>query len=559
MSKYHLSDSIERLRTKLLDVYSLATLDQWIAKHTYLDGKPYSYKDHEYQIPILRDEAKTSIIVKCAQVGLSELAYRWAVAACCIVDDMTVIYTFPTSTDAENNNRTRINPMIEGSPYVKNLVNPDMNNSQIKQFGRNSFLFFKGTKSETASISTPANAVLNDEFDKSDQENVTVYVSRLQHKPHKLRKIFSTPTIDKFGISKEAETARRYKHLAKCVHCNHMFLPDYYNHVVIPKYDGSLEEITKATLAKIRWEEAYLACPKCGQDPQLHHTRMQFVCENSIENHPANAWYVSPFSAHNIISVPYLVKSSTEYKKVSEFKNQALGLTAEEENESITISDLVECDHDLRSSEFHVMGCDQGTMCHITIGRLTDAGELLVIHKESVHYMSFERRSAELAQEYRVILTVSDSQPNTELVTRLSRSRTNFWGAIFVTTKTPLAFTLQEYEEDESEARMALNLAKVNRTVALDELLALIKSKLLIVQRQDNHEEFVQQMTSTKRVQKFTKDGELTYVWEKTDGNDHYHMSLMYMHIAAQMRGIVRTTGAIAAGIPLVKVFKLKR
>lgn len=555
-------ESLDRIRSAVKNVYGLSNLDQWITKYTYLNDNPFSFTNHEFQLPILQDTARTSIVVKCAQVGLSELSYRWAVAACCAIENFTCIYTFPTATDAEDNNRTRIDPMIAGSPRVKLLVNPDMNNSSMKQFGKNSFLFFRGTKSATQALSTPADAVIHDEYDKSDQETVTVYVSRLQHKPHKIRKIFSTPTIEKYGVSKEAETAKRFKHLVRCNKCNHVFLPDYYNHIKIPGYDGPLEEVTKRNIHTLRWQEAKLLCPECGRDPEMHHTRMEFVCENSLEQHEAHAWYVSPFSAHNIITPSYLVNTSTKFAKVSEFKNQSLGLTAEEADESITLADIENAQghHNLASSEFHVMGADMGLTCHIVIGRMATDGTYVVVHRERVHYTQFERRTAELAKEYRVILAVCDSQPYTDLVTRLSQARRNYWGAIFVTSKATLAFNLQEQEENTKEGKMALNLVKVNRTVALDELLYVIKQGQLAIQTSPENDLFLAQMQSLKRVQEFTRDGELSYVWKKTgDENDHYHFALLYFYIAVQMRGMVRTTGALAANVPLVRTFKNKK
>lgn len=77
-----LLESLNRIKVAVQSTYGLANLDQWIEKHTLLSGRPYSFKGYEYQLPILRDTARKSIIVKPAQVGLSELAYRWAVASC---------------------------------------------------------------------------------------------------------------------------------------------------------------------------------------------------------------------------------------------------------------------------------------------------------------------------------------------------------------------------------------------------------------------------------------------------------------------------------------------
>lgn len=555
------NDHLQRLRDGVANTYDLTNLAPWIEKHTYLNGRKFSFKDHEFQRDILQDSAKTSIVIKCAQVGLSEVLYRYAVASCITQDDFTVIYTFPSATDAEVNNRTRIDPMIEGSPEVARMVNPNMNNSSVKQFGRNSFLFFKGTFSSTAGISTPCNSLIHDEFDKSDITTASVYVSRLQHKPHKLRRIFSTPTIDGYGVSKEAETARRYKHLARCDHCNHVFLPSYYDHVVVPGYDDSLESISKDNLHRLNWRGAYLACPSCGKDPNLHYERMEFVCENPSENHDANAWYVSPFSAHNIISIPYLVQTSTQYKRVSEFKNQALGLTAEDANDSITVADIdANLQLGLNSSELHVMGADMGLICHICIGRVTQDGSLLVVHRARVHYTEFESKIRELAVAYRVIACVMDSLPYTDLVTRVSRAFPNWWGAIFTSSKTPYAFTTQTEEGDTSSGKMAMRLVKINRNVALDELLSIIKSRKLVVQKEADHEDFKAHLMSLKRVQKFNKDMELVYQWEKSgDENDHFHFALLYMKLAGDLRGVAGGLGSVASGVSLVSVVNRSR
>jgi hypothetical protein len=557
-------DHLNRVITALKNTYSLATLGDWICKYTKLDGKPFSFVDHEFQLPILGDTAQTSIIIKPAQIGMSELAYRWAVAACCVEDNFTVIYTFPSAGDAEKNNKTRIDPMIAASPELQRLVNPNMNNSEVKQFGENSFLFFKGTFSATQALSTPANAVVHDEFDKSDTTQASVYISRLQHKPHKLRKIFSTPTIENFGVSKEAETSNRYRHISSCSHCNHMFLPDYFKDVVVPGFNGTKEEIKKNNLHTLNWRQAHLVCPRCGKDPELHHTRQRFVCENSAESHEANTWYCSPFSAPNIISIPYLVQASTTFTRFSEFKNQTLGITGEEANESILATDIEAAiiNTEIVDSTNHIMGSDMGILCHICIGRYGVDNEILIVHREVVHYTSFEVRVRELSKLYRVILHVMDSQPYTDLVTRVCNTNPHSWGAVFTTSKTTLAFTLDSQEKDPKEGKMAFKTVKVNRTIALDELLGIIKQSKLIVKSQGKEldESYVTQLTSLKRVQRFDKHQELSYMWEKTGKeNDHFHFATLYLYLGLQMRSTVGGTGSAGLKIPLVSSFRLQQ
>lgn len=556
-----LEEHLTRLFAGIKGQYGITNLADWIQKYTYIEGHLFSFEGREFQLPILKDTAKTSIIVKCAQVGLSEIAYRYAIAACCNLENFTLIYTFPTSGDAEKNCKTRIDPLIDGSPAVQRLVSPDLNSSEVKKFGANSFLFFKGTFSAQQGISTPADAIVHDEWDKSDTTKGSVYVSRLQDKETKIRKIFSTPTVEKFGVSKEAETARRFKHLATCDHCNHVFLPDYFTDIVVPGWDKPMEEITKQNLHLVKWKQAWLKCPKCGLDPNLHHTRMQFVSENLQEQHEANAWYVSPFSAHARLKPHYLVQVSTMYERYSEFRNQTLGLTGEDKNEQIQEADIRRCyvPFDLNSSETHVMGSDLGLICHIVIGRVTSTNETLIVHRERVHYTQFEKRTAELMMLYKVIMHVMDTLPYTELVTRLCAGRHNHWGAIFVNTKSPLPYALQEQEEDKLEGKLNLNLVKINRTVSLDRVRDLFKSgNLKIAQQESEDDDYVTQCTSLKRVEKYTNENELKYVWEKTGTeNDHYHFATLYFTIAADMRHTALGLGAASAGVDLVSTVML--
>ena len=544
---------LDRLRSAVNNTFDIYNTADWIEKHTYINGKRYSFKGYEYQKAILADLSRVTLTIKPAQVGVSELSYRYAVALCCTQDDFTTLYTFPSSSDAEKNCRTRIDPMIQGSPEVRRLVNPEFNNSEIKQFSRNSFLMFKGTRSATQALSTPANCLIQDEFDASDITQASVYLSRLQNRPHKLRKLFSTPTVDGYGISKEAETAKRFRHIAKCDHCNHKFLPDYFRDVKVPGWDKPLEEISRSNIHELQWRKAVLLCPNCGRDPNLHHSRMEFVCENPSENYEAHAYYISPFSVPTIITPDYLVNTSTKYERFSEFKNQALGLTGEEKDESILASDIdtATIHTDLHSSELTVMGGDMGIVCNIVVARMATDGTFMVIHREQIHYTNFEARTLELTVKYRVVLTVLDSQPYTDLVTRLSRSRPHTWGCIFVNTKSPQAFTLEQAEEDTTLGKMALKLVKANRTRALDSLLAVIKSGKWVIQSSDIDDLYKTHMLSMKRIQKFTSDGELTYVWDKTNGEDHMMFATLYAYIATQMRGTVGGTGAISSGMGL--------
>lgn len=553
-------EHLDRLKVGLDSVFNLSQMAGWIEQNTYLDGRRFNFRDHEFQRDIINDSALTSIVIKCAQVGLSEICARWTLAAAATQDNFTAIYTFPTTNDAEKFCKTRIDPCVQASPALAESINKALDNSEIKQFGKNSFIYFRGTLSETAALSVPADAIIHDEVDKSNLTQMSVYVSRLQHRPTKMRKLFSTPTVNKYGISKEAETAKRHRQVLRCSHCNYQFLPDYFNNVVIPGYDKDKREITKANLKDIRWQEARLLCPHCGKVPDPDAVFRQWVVENPNDDYPANAWYVTPFSAPNVISAPYLVKNSTEYDKFSEFMNQALGLTAEDAEDSITVEDLEKAllQADLRDSSTHLMGCDMGLLCHITIGRVASNGELLVVHREVVPYTRFEERRRQLCGEYKVSISVHDSQPYVDLIDRITKHDPNAYGSIFTTGTPSVMFSIMEQDEDAQEGKMSMRRVKITRTMLFDNLMAELKAGMIKVQADDKQDDlWKSQMRSLKRVGKFDRMGELVYSWEKTDGHDHFHFSLAYLSLAAKMRGLV--SGHYQQGsVPLVSKFRVK-
>ena len=80
--------------------------------------------------------------------------------------------------------------------------------------------------------------------------------------------------------------------LLKCNHCNHYFIPDYYDHVKIPGYSGDLRDITKTRIHTINHTEAYVECLNAARRPNLAPKYREWVCENKDENHVADGFQV---------------------------------------------------------------------------------------------------------------------------------------------------------------------------------------------------------------------------------------------------------------------------
>lgn len=75
------------------------------------------------------------------------------------------------------------------------------------------------TWTERAALSTSADLVVNDELDRSKQEVVEQYESRLQHSEYQWRWIFSNPSIHNFGAHKYWLISDQMHWFIDCPHC----------------------------------------------------------------------------------------------------------------------------------------------------------------------------------------------------------------------------------------------------------------------------------------------------------------------------------------------------
>lgn len=548
---------LERLRSATVDAFSVRTIPEWIVKNTRLNGTPFSFKDHEYQEMIARDDSQEVIVRKCAQVGISELSARISLALASVIPGYTVIYTLPTAKFAAIFMRTRIDPVIQGSEYLSQAVHKTTDNADVKRLG-DSYIYVKGSQSSNAPLSIPADHLVHDEIDASDQELLSVYQSRLTHSKYKRKTKLSTPTLPKFGIDYEFQQSRRHFNMVKCNHCNHWFVPDYYKHVKVKGSKVDLRDINKYNLYTIDYKSAYVECPACGRKPSLQPRHREWVCENASENFVAAGYQVSPFDAPNIITPGYLIEASTQYRKRSDFDNQNLGIPAEDKDATLTQEELEAClvgTVDAGWGYGCVMGLDMGLMCHCVISSPASDGRLRVVHTEIIPLGDVQRRRRELAREYRVRITVVDSLPYTETVIRMQDEDRNLFGAFYVESKSLETHVVKDRGEDEQRGVLEVRQVNINRNKAFDALMGDVRAGVVSKVRDANDAVWVGHLQDMKRVKGYDQDNEIKYVWRKShNGDDHFHHATLYSWVAAHMLGVAKPMILMPTGVMTFKV-----
>lgn len=557
---------MERIMGQTLDKFTSDKIPQWVEKHTKIDGRNYSFKGHEYQATIIGDTHREVAIRKCSQIGMSEATARRGLALVGVNPNYTVIMTQPTSGAAANFMKTRIDPVIAGSDFLKELVDKDLDNSEIKKFGE-SYFYLRGCQSNNAPISVPADHLIHDEVDFSDEEVITKYQSRLTHSPYKRKDYLSTPTFPKIGIDAHFQSSRRHFSMCKCIHCSQWFLPEYYDHVRIPGFTGDLREITKQNVGNYRWREAQLHCPHCGKVPDLNIQHREYVCENPESTFGMVGYQVSPFDAPNLhmrgddpMSVAsFLIDASTKYKRIADFVNFNLGKPMADAGSSVTDQDVINMiiADEVGLEGTYVYGLDMGLECHLVVGKIMPDGRLLIVEIKKIPLRQVKTVRKERAAYYWTRAGVADNLPYTETIMSMQDEDRDLFGAWYEDKKSLELYRVKSHEEDEDKGQEQLRQVYVNRNRTLDAIMDDIKMGNIKKVSCPLDKVWMEHLTDMKRVQIMDNDGQMKHLWKKTaDGEDHFHHALLYCYIAAKMVGV---SPSVVHNVKIVRTMRIRR
>ena len=561
MSETYLDYHIQRIRQETTRKLGRAHLAAWIEENTKINGKPFSFKGHEYQKKILQDESQEIVIIKAAQTGISEMALRMSAGLMALMPQgFTLGYTLPTASAASTYSRTRFDPIVRDSPPLKASISEgSMDNGEVKEFAGGRILYFKGCSVGGQAISTTISALCHDELSHSDPEIIGDYTSRMVHSEYKWRWKFSTPTYPGDAIDEAFKNSRRNFNFCRCSHCNHFFIPDYYSHVKIPGFDKDLREITKRNLHEIRHSDAALHCPACGKIPNLLPEHREWVCENPDAPYIAAGYKVSPFDAPTIVTPAYLVGASTSYATRAKFDQFNLGQASEDAESGLTREDMDAIGVEMAQSPFntHVIGCDMGILCRLMVGGVTQTGEVIVVHAEAVPINSFKKRYQDLCRQYRVTAKVLDAQPYVETIMSIQETDMTLFGAFYVRKERLELFDISTREENMEEGKLAMRQVQINKNNAMDMLMEEIRAKRFLIRKTELWEDICQQMTDMKRQKVLNANKEFVNQWIKsTQKNDHFHNAALYLFIAVKLRAV--TANHSPMQLPGVASFRLK-
>jgi Bacteriophage tail assembly protein len=171
------------------------------------------------------------VLMKGAQVGGTELGLNWVGYAIHHAPGPMMI-VWPTTEMAQRNSKHRIDPLIEESPVLKDIIAPprsrDSGNTVLMKEFRGGVLVMTGANSAVGLRSMPVRYLFLDEVDAYpldvDGEGDAIHLAEARTRTFARRKILlvSTPTLSGASIiEREYEASDQRRYFVPCPHCSH--------------------------------------------------------------------------------------------------------------------------------------------------------------------------------------------------------------------------------------------------------------------------------------------------------------------------------------------------
>lgn len=292
----------ERDIFSFLDYYNI-TNDQ---------GEVLDFRDHPFLKDIYADFTPVQAILKAAQIGFSTTANIKALWLAKYIG-LDIIYSLPTADDARQFVSGKTNRLIANNPVFKRWTK-DHDSIEQKKIGEN-MIYWRGTWIEKAAIMIPADLYIADEVDRSKQDTVKLFSTRLQHSKYAWQWFFSNPSAPGVGVDLYWQKSDQKEWFVKCSnsHWQYLTMENVQPHgFMCTKCGGELDRRNGRWVK--RWEDrtisgyhiSLLMCPWVSAETILEKKRTE--SEEQFTNFVLGLPYVGK---GNVLTQPLLFSNLT--------------------------------------------------------------------------------------------------------------------------------------------------------------------------------------------------------------------------------------------------------
>lgn len=484
---------------------------QWIVEQGIVNekGEAFDFSDRPWLLDILTDWNPNIVVTACAQIGKSVTFSLKALFAIKYLH-FNAIYTMSSDSDVNEFVSSKFNKIVQANHHEFEGMATD--NVERKEFN-DRFIFFKGTNSKTAAISTTADLLIHDEISRSDQNAIETYKSRTKASQYKGRWMFSNPGAERDELDLQYQKSDQKEWIITCPHCkdeHFMVWPD-----------------------SVDLEKKCYVCRACKQPISDDIRRTGKL----VPQNPG-----SKISGYHLSHLMCAWISAEEVINDSEgdpayFNNFDLGLPYSPGDLSVSKTTILDLwtPKDLTTGSVF-LGVDVGNIKHyvvrsekglLKVGRFTKDSELDDI-------IAFWKPKS----------GVIDAMPNTTL-SRYIVEKYPFMQMSYFMENSNNPQTIVWWGEGDKKG-----IVYSFRDRILDQfLLAMIEAKWLIgVQADEMFRLYIKHFETLRREKVVNNKGIERYIWGSTTGEDHFVFADLYSYLAMLGAGAGVFYGEVTAG-----------
>ncbi len=378
LEEYEGALDIERAWREGLVPDPLLSVSEWSDRHRMLSSKASSEPGRwrTSRTPYLKEimdclsptsPVERVVFMKAAQLGATEMGSNW-IGYVIHHAPGPMMAVWPTVEMAKRNSKQRIDPLIEESPTLKELIAParsrDSGNTILAKEFRGGVLVMTGANSAVGLRSMPVRYLFLDEVDgyplDVDGEGNAVALAEARTRTFARRKIFivSTPTIAGVStIEREYEASDQRRYFVPCPHCGHRQWLRFEQLRWERGENGTFPE-TAAYVC----ESCEVPIPEHHKTWMLEHGEWRAMAEGNNRTagfHLSSLYSPIGWRAWRDIAIAWersISKESGSSAEIKTFKNTELGETWVEEGEAPDWQRLLERREDYRIGTVPVGG-----------------------------------------------------------------------------------------------------------------------------------------------------------------------------------------------------------
>lgn len=476
---------------KLSDISIHSWMQEYQIKNE--SGILMDFRDHLFLFDIYSDQSPKLVCYKAAQIGFSTMAILkslWIAK----MKRLDIIYTMPSSSDMKDFVGGKVNRIINQNPILLDYVK-DKDSIEQKQVG-DSLIYYRGTFTEKAAIAVSSDLNIHDEEDRSKQEVIQQYASRLQHSKHKYEWHFSNPSVEGNGVSRYWSRSDQKHWFITCNSCRKQ------------QYLSWPESISKDKRAFI--------CKHCQKELTKEERRVGRWIKKYKDKEFSGYWI-------SLLMAPWITADEIlkyhETKSAEYFANFVLGLPYVGEGNQVT-PDIIyrNCTSDINTQERVVIGCDSGLKKHYVLGNKDG-----IFHAGIAH--SWDEIDS-LLKKYERSVAVIDALPD---LTEPRRLREKYPGRVFLChyARDRKTFQIIRWGKGEELGNVTVDRNRMMQ-MTIDDF---ANKKIPLQGTQDDWAEYESHWATLYKVTELDTLGVPVSVWETSNGMDHFCHATLYWRV----------------------------